>query len=93
MQLVADEGSGTRTTPTSPDDAMVRIRHRFPHGTLVVPVRGINQDELWMLPGGEFTEDWNYWIVLDSDEHFGDWVIRGTVPWWGPYCEDWHESA
>ena len=72
---------------------MVRIRHRFPHGTLVVPVRGINQDELWMLPGGEFTEDWNYWIVLDSDEHFGDWVIRGTVPWWGPYCEDWHESA
>ena len=38
-----------------------------------------------MLVGDECTEDWNYWIVLVSDEHIGDFEIRATVPWWGPY--------
>ena len=92
MHLVADESSRTMTTSNCPDDARGLIRHRFPHGTRVVRGQGIFQDELWMLVGDEWTEDWNYWIVLVSDEHFGDWVIRATVPWWGPY-EEWRESA
>ena len=78
--------------PTPGDGEWPNIRTRFPHGTRVVRGQGIFQDEIWMLVGDECTEDWNYWIVLVSDEHFGGWVIRATVPWWGP-CEDWRENA
>ena len=92
MTLAADARSGRMTTSTDPGDEMVRIRHRFPDGTLVVPGQGRFQNEIWMLVGDECTEDWNYWIVLVSDDHFGDWVIRATVPWWGPY-EDWRGNA
>ena len=63
------------------DDSMVRIRHRF----RVVRGQGIFQDEDWVLVGDEWTEDWNYWIVLVMSE------IREIVPWWGPY-EEWSVS-
>ena len=93
MQLAADARSGTMTTSTDPGDemAMVRVRHRFPAGTLVVPGQGRFQNEIWMLVGGECTKHWNYWIVLVNIDALGDWVIERTVPWWGPYYRDWHE--
>ena len=41
MQLVADEGTGAMTTSNAPGDEMVRVKFRFPHGTLVVPGRSV----------------------------------------------------
>ena len=82
MNLEADE----RLMRTL-DDSMVRIRHRF----RVVPGQGIFHYEDWMLVGGEWTYDWNYWIVLVMSDYYGDWEIREIVPWWGPY-EEWSVS-
>ena len=43
MQLVADECTGAMTTSNAPGDEMVRVKFRFPHGTLVVPGRSVAQ--------------------------------------------------
>ena len=85
MHIEADPSSATMMTTNAPDDNAVQVQFRFPAGTVVIPGRGRFTDEYWMLVGPEFTEDWNYCTLLVSDDYFGGWVIRVTVPWWGPY--------
>ena len=91
-ELVADPGSGRMTTSLDPNDEMVCVKHKFPHGTLVVPGKGQFQNEIWMLPhGDESTEHWNYWLVMVATDAVNTYVIDRTVPWWGYYYRDWHE--
>ena len=64
-------------------DQMVRVSFSFPHGTLVVPGRGLHTDELWLLVEPEDIENWSYWIVLRKEDTYDPLVFREIVPWNG----------
>ena len=58
------------------------------HQSSVRLVHGANDpvDELWMLCGQEYEDDWNHWIVIiEKDVWFHEWHVSYTVWWWGHY--------
>ena len=46
-----------------------------------------NDDELWITFGPRYDNYWNEWMVVYKNQIYDQWMVRGTVWWWGNYID------